>query len=65
MANHYSFSFNPNYIIILGGLLKKQEQYIPRESTKVFELQDRVYVLKTKNLTWKDLKPFPFKKKIG
>ena len=31
----------------------------------MYELQDRVYVLKTKNFTWKDLKPFPFKKKLG
>jgi len=65
MTNHFSFSFNPNYIIILGGLLKKAEQFIPSESKKIFELQDRVFILKTKNLTWKELKPFPFKKKLG
>ena len=65
VANHFSFSFNPNYIIILGGLLKKQEQFVPRESSKMFELQDRVYILKVKNFNWKDLKPFPFKKKLG
>jgi hypothetical protein len=49
MTNHFSFSFNPNYIIILGGLLKKAEQFVPTESKKAFELQDRVFVLKTKN----------------
>lgn len=65
ITNHFSFSFNPNYIIILGGLLKKAEQFVPRESQKVYELQDRVYVLKTKNFSWKELKPFPFKKKLG
>jgi hypothetical protein len=65
VSNHYSFCFNPNYIIILGGLMKKSEQFVPRESSKMFELQDRVYILKTKNFSWKDLKPFPFKKKLG
>ena len=38
---------------------------MPLESRKVFELQDRVHVLKTNKLVWKELKPFPFKKKIG
>ena len=38
VSNHYSFSFNPKYIIILGGLMKKPEQFVPRESSKMFEL---------------------------
>jgi hypothetical protein len=50
---------------VLGGMVKKNEVFIPKESTKVYELQDRVMVLKTKNFSWKDLKPFPFKKKLG
>ena len=65
ITNNFAFSFNPEYIVILGGMLKKDEKFVPRESQKVYELQDRVYVLKTKNFTWKDLKPFPFKKKLG
>mmetsp|Transcript_5397 Transcript_5397/g.6884 ORF Transcript_5397/g.6884 Transcript_5397/m.6884 type:complete len:192 (-) Transcript_5397:112-687(-) len=65
MSNHFSFSFSPDYLIVFGGMIKKQEAYIPRESQKVFELSDRVMVLKTKNFKWKDLKPFPFKKKFG
>ena len=65
ISNNFAFSFNQDYIVILGGMLKKDEKFVPRESQKVYELQDRVYVLKTKNFTWKDLKPFPFKKKLG
>ena len=65
VTNNFAFSFNPDYIVILGGMLKKPEAFVPKESQKVYELQDRVYVLKTKKLTWKDLKPFPFKKKLG
>jgi hypothetical protein len=40
ISNHYAFSFNPDYIVILGGMVKKDEAYIPRESSKVFELND-------------------------
>mmetsp|Transcript_7294 Transcript_7294/g.10265 ORF Transcript_7294/g.10265 Transcript_7294/m.10265 type:complete len:120 (+) Transcript_7294:1159-1518(+) len=65
ITNNFAFSFNENYVVIFGGMLKKDEKFIPREEQKVYELQDRVHVLKTKNLTWKDLKPFPFKKKLG
>ena len=65
VTNHYAFSFNPEYIIILGGMVKKDAAYLPKESQKAFELQDRVMVFKTNKLTWKDLKPFPFKKKLG
>jgi hypothetical protein len=64
MANQFCFSFNPNYIIVLGGLLKKSD-FVQTETKKQFELQDKVFVLKTKNNTWKELKPFPFKKKLG
>lgn len=46
-------------------MLRKDDKFVPRESQKIYELQDRVFVLKTKNFTWKDLKPFPFKKKLG
>jgi len=46
-------------------MVKKDAAYLPKESQKAFELQDRVMVLKTTKLTWKDLKPFPFKKKLG
>ena len=65
ITNNFAFSFNQNYIVIFGGMMKKDEKFVPRESQKIYELQDRVYVLKTKNQTWKDLKPFPFKKKLG
>ena len=46
-------------------MVKKDAAYLPKESQKAFELQDRVMVLKTTKMTWKDLKPFPFKKKLG
>lgn len=65
ITNNFAFSFNPDYIVILGGMMKKDEKFVPKESQKIYELQDRVFVLKTKNFTWKDLKPFPFKKKLG
>ncbi len=48
ITNNFAFSFNPDYIVILGGMLKKDEKFIPRESQKIYELQDRVYVLETK-----------------
>lgn len=48
-------------------MIKKDEAYLPRESTKIFELNDQVIVLKTakKKMAWKDLKPLPFKKKLS
>ena len=54
ITNNFAFSFNQDFIVILGGMLKKPDAYIPKESQKVFELQDRVYVLKTKKLSWKE-----------
>eukprot|EP00347_Sterkiella_histriomuscorum_P013856 403363103 len=65
MANFFSFSLNKDYIIIMGGMKKKQEEYVPKESRKTFEIESRVFALKTSNSKWKDLKPFPFKKKFG
>jgi hypothetical protein len=32
VTNHYAFSFNPQYIIILGGMVKKDAAYLPKES---------------------------------
>lgn len=67
VSNNFAFSFNPDYIVLVGGMLKKDEAYMPRESTKVFELNDQVIVLKTakRKMAWKDLKPLPFKKKLS
>ena len=67
VVNNFCFSFNPDYIVLLGGMVRKEDSFIPKESTKVFELNDQVWVLKTnKNkMAWKDLKPFPFKKKLS
>lgn len=66
LANNFAFAFNPDNILLLGGMLRKEEAYVPTGSTKVFELNDQVYVLKTtkKKMVWKDLKPLPFKKKL-
>ena len=67
ISNNFAFSFNAEYIVLLGGMLKKDEAYVPRESTKTFELNDQVIVLKTnkRKMAWKDLKPLPFKKKLS
>lgn len=65
LANTFSFSINSEYIIIMGGMKKKPEELVPRESKKVFELENRVFAFKTTTMKWKDLKPFPFKKKFG
>ena len=65
MANTFAFGVNQDYILIMGGLKKKNEEFVPRESRKVFELENRVFALKTSSYKWKDLKPFPFKKKFG
>jgi N-acetylneuraminic acid mutarotase len=40
ISNNFAFSFSADYIVLLGGMLKKDEAYIPRESTKIFELND-------------------------
>lgn len=40
ISNNFAFSFSEDYIVLLGGMLKKDEAYIPRESTKMFELND-------------------------
>jgi hypothetical protein len=65
MSNLFSFGINADHIIIMGGMKKKNEEFVPRESRKLYELENRVFVLKTTNFKWKDLKPFPFKKKFG
>ena len=67
ISNNFAFSFNEQYIVLLGGMIKKEEAYVPRESTKIFELNDQVIVLKTskRKMAWKDLKPLPFKKKLS
>lgn len=31
----------------------------------MFEIESRVFALKTSTSKWKELKPFPFKKKFG
>ena len=38
ITNNYAFSFNPEYIVLLGGMLKKDEKFVPRESQKIYEL---------------------------
>jgi hypothetical protein len=65
VANLFTFSVNNEYIIIMGGMKKKQEDNIPKESKKIYELDSRVFAFKTSNMKWKDLKPFPFKKKFA
>lgn len=40
ISNHFAFSFNPEHIVILGGMIKKDEAYMPRETSKIFELND-------------------------
>ena len=65
MGNLFSFALNSDYIIIMGGMKKKPEEYLPKESKKLYELENRVFAFKTSNFKWKDLKPFPFKKKFG
>jgi len=65
VANLFAFSINSDYIVIMGGMKKKAEELVPKESKKVYELDNRVFALKTSNLKWKDLKAFPFKKKFG
>ncbi len=65
VANLFTFSINSDYIIIMGGMKKKQESQVPKDSKKIYELDNRVFAFKTSNMKWKDLKPFPFKKKFG
>ncbi len=65
ISNMFSFSLNPNYIVIMGGMKRKEDEFVPKESKKVFELENRVFAFKTTSMKWKELKPFPFKKKFG
>ena len=63
VANLFAFGINSDYIVILGGMRKKD--LVPKESKKAFELDNRCFALKTSSMKWKDLKAFPFKKKFG
>ena len=65
ISNLFSYSLNNEFIVIMGGMKKKDEEFIPKESKKIYELENRVFAFKTSNQKWKDLKPFPFKKKFG
>jgi hypothetical protein len=65
ISNLFSCSINSEYIVIIGGMRKKDEEFIPKESKKIYELESRVFAFKTSNQIWKDQKPFPFKKKLG
>jgi hypothetical protein len=65
ISNLFSFSLNSDYILLMGGMKKKDDDSIPKDSKKVYELENRVFALKTSTLKWKDLKAFPFKKKFG
>jgi hypothetical protein len=61
----FAFSLNSDYIVIMGGMKRKNDELVPKESKKVYELENRVYAFKASSLKWKDLKAFPFKKKFG
>lgn len=66
MANLFAFAINNDHIVILGGMKKKNEEFLPKnESKKIYELENRVFVFKSNNFKWKDLKSFPFKKKLS
>ncbi len=65
MANIFAFGLSSEYVLIMGGMKKKQEEFVPKESRKMFEIESRVFALKTTTSKWKELKPFPFKKKFG
>lgn len=66
MANIFAFSINSEHIVILGGLKKRNENFIPKnEEKKIYELESRVFVFKSINFKWKELKAFPFKKKLS
>ena len=65
MANMMAFAINNEYIMIMGGMKKKQEEFLPKDTKKLYELENRVFAFKASNFKWKDLKPFPFKKKFG
>jgi hypothetical protein len=61
----FAFSLNSDYIVIMGGMKRKNDELVPKESKKVYELENRVFAFKSSSLKWKDLKAFPFKKKFG
>ena len=65
VSNLFAFSINEQNIVILGGLKRKEDKFVPKDSKQVFELENRVFVFKTQSLKWKELKSFPFQKKIS
>ena len=82
IANSFAFSFSEDFILIMGGITKKetmamntQNPYLnvaggtQQDLNKTYEVQNRVYVLKIGDkdtkFKWKQLAPFPFKKKVG
>ena len=68
LSNHFVFAINSECILLMGGMKRKQEDKsvdagVPAGAQ--FELESRVFVFKTSKQSWKDLKPFPFKKKFA
>ena len=50
ISNMFAFSLNPNYIVIMGGMKRKEDEFVPKESKKVFELENRVFAFKTTSM---------------
>ena len=65
MANLFAYSLNDNHIIILGGMKKKNMEFVPKDSRKMYEIDNHVYVLKTEKLKFKSIRSLPFKKKLS
>ena len=42
ISNSFSFSFNQNFILIMGGITKKDVH----QENKIYEIQNKVHVLK-------------------
>lgn len=67
VSNLFSHAINEDAIIVLGGVKKKTLNYNPnsKDPKKEFETESRVHVFKPSKLKFKELKPFPFRKKIS
>ena len=46
----FAFSLNSDYIVIMGGMKRKNDELVPKESKKVYELENRVYAFKASSL---------------
>ena len=67
VTNLFAHAINEDAIIVLGGVKRKTLTFVNpnREAKKEYETESKVHIFKPSKLKWKELKAFPFRKKIS